>query len=468
MVGTEKDVRSYLEEQQEIFFRLNDDIWDFAEVRFEEHRSAALQMELLQENGFTVERGLSRIDTAFRASWGSGGPVIAVLGEFDALPQLSQKADSLVPEPRREGGAGHGCGHNTLGAASLAAAMAVKEMLTRRGLPGTIRYYGCPAEEGGGGKTFMVRDGYFSDVDAALTWHPGSMTSVLNSGFLANVKVLFDFEGTASHAAAAPEMGRSALDAAELMNVGVNFLREHMSDDARIHYAITDAGGDAPNVVQARAQLLYTVRAPESREMLALFERVKDVARGAALMTGTESSFRVVAGYSNYLANPVLSRLMSGHASAAMERLTYTDEEYAYARAYQETFPAQSGGMERLVEIPEEQAGKPLIDTLLPPLRKLPGSSDVGDVSWVVPTAQFMGGCYALGTPGHSWQQVAQGKSAIVHKGLLSAAEIVASTALTLFEKPEIVKEIQNAHFKTRRGRDYICPIPDDLEPNSY
>ncbi len=448
------------------FTKMNDKIWEFAEIRFQEHKSAKLQMDMLSEEGFTVKKGLSEIETAFTGDFGEGYPVIGVLGEFDALSELSQEADIAKKSPLIEGGSGHGCGHNTLGASSLASAVAIKDYMKENNIKGTVRYYGCPAEESGGGKTFMVRDGFFKDVDFALTWHPGSGNCVLGSGFLANVKVLYDFKGVSSHAAASPELGRSALDAVTLMNVGVNFLREHMIDDARIHYAVTDAGGNSPNVVQPKAQVFYTIRAPKSNQAQDLFKRVNDIAEGAALMTGTEVTPRVVAGYSDYIANDILSTIMSTHAKKVVDEIKYTEKEEAYANKFKDTLDAELKAMQRMMGLSKDVMKKPIMNGLLPPPRKLPGSSDVGDVSWVVPMAQFMGNCYAFGTPAHSWQMVAQGKSTITHKGMIAAAKIMALTAAEVLENPEIIKAVKQGHIDKLDGQEYICPIPNDVIPN--
>jgi len=448
------------------FMEINDKIWEFAEIRFQEHKSANLQMELLEKEGFKVEKNLGGMDTAFSGSFGEGKPVIGLLGEFDALSDLSQVADQTTKEAIIEDGSGHGCGHHTLGTSSLASAVALKDYMEEHNIKGTVRYYGCPAEESGGGKTFMVRDGHFEDVDLALTWHPSSVNCVLGSGFLANVKVLYDFEGVSSHAAASPELGRSALDALELMNIGVNFLREHMIDEARIHYAITDAGGNAPNVVQAKSQVFYTIRAPKSPQVQDLFKRVNDIAKGAALMTGTKVVTRVTAGYSDYLANDTLSDMMKSHARDVISDIAYTDEEHTYAKQFQTTLDAELKAMQNMMNLSNEVMSQPIMNGLAPSPRKLPGSSDVGDVSWVVPMAQFMGNCYAFGTPAHSWQMVAQGKSSITHKGMVAAAKVMALTAAEVLENPAIIEKIKEDHVKVLDGNEYICPLPENSIPN--
>lgn len=462
----EQRISELVDKKAHKFTNMNDRIWEFAEIRFQEHKSAKLQMDMLDAEGFTVKKGLSGIETAFTGDFGEGYPVIGLLGEFDALSELSQQADVAEKSPLINGGSGHGCGHNTLGASSLASAVAIKDYMKENNIKGTIRYYGCPAEESGGGKTFMVRDGFFKDVDVALTWHPSSGNCVLGSGFLANVKVLYDFKGVSSHAAASPELGRSALDAVTLMNVGVNFLREHMIDDARIHYAVTDAGGNSPNVVQPKAQVFYTIRAPKSNQAQDLFKRVNDIAKGAALMTGTEVTPRVVAGYSDYIANDILSTIMATHAKKVVDEIKYTEEEEAYANKFKDTLDAELRAMQRMMGLSKDVMKKPIMKGLVSPPRKLPGSSDVGDVSWVVPMAQFMGNCYAFGTPAHSWQMVAQGKSSITHKGMVAAAKIMALTAAEVLENPKIIKEVKQGHIDKLDGQEYICPIPNDVIPN--
>ena len=294
-----QDLSQLIQNRSDEFISISDDIWGFAESRFQEFRSYERQAAYMEQEGFRVKKGIAGEDTAFIAEYGSGKPVIALLGEYDALSGLSQKADEPSHCPLQEGGDGHGCGHNLLGTASLAAAVALKEYMAEKNLPGTIRYYGCPAEENAGGKAFLVRDGAFADCDIAITWHPGWMNQVTPSGSLANFRVFYTFHGKSAHAAGAPHLGRSALDGVEIMDVGVNYMREHMIDEARIHYAIINTGGTAPNVVQSEAQVLYAIRAPKVTQVKELFERVSDCARGAALITGTTVDIRQVAAYSD-------------------------------------------------------------------------------------------------------------------------------------------------------------------------
>ena len=353
------------------------------------------------------------IPTAVIGEAGEGGPVIAILGEYDALPGLSQEAGVAEKRPIPGDGFGHGCGHNLLGSASLLAAAAVKDYLEQNGLKGRVRYYGCPAEEGGAAKGFMVRAGAFKDVDVAISWHPAAFSGVNEAVSLANTRIDFTFHGRASHAAAAPHLGRSALDAVELMSVGVNYMREHMPSDARIHSAILDAGGIAPNVVQARAKVRYLIRATDLPGLQKLIERVKKIAEGAALMTETRVEQRVISGVSNLLGNTPMEKAMHDN----LMRLgppSFDDADREFAAKIQGTLSDED------IESAFRRAGMPvkknapLCDAIIPLEArgaKMVGSTDVGDVSWVVPTVQARGATYAIGTPGHSWQLTAQGKS---------------------------------------------------------
>ena len=373
----------------------NDRIWDYAELAFHEHKSAELLCRLLEEEGFTVQRGLAEIPTCFTGTYkkGSGKPVMGFLGEFDALSSLSQQAALPEKSPVTAGAPGHGCGHCALGTGSLAAAFALKDYLDATGEDGTVIYFGCPAEEGGAGKAFLTRSGCFHGLDFALAWHPGSKTGLIKEA-LANIRVIFDFTGKSAHAAAHPELGRSALDACELMNVGVNYLREHVKSDARMHYAYLNDGGDAPNIVPAAATLLYALRAPKSAYVAELYERVGDVAKGAALMTGTKVSYRTVSAYAELLSVPAMEALMM-EAMQEAEKPEYTDDDFAYAARFA-----------------ADQAS-PAIDTaILPADQSINlGSTDVGDVSWQVPTGLIGVTTEAAGCALHTWQIVAQGKS---------------------------------------------------------
>jgi aminobenzoyl-glutamate utilization protein B len=468
MIDTDRIVR-LVEGKQDRFFAVADRIWDLAETRWQEHESMAAQIESIGNEGFRVETGIAGIPTAFMAEAGTDGPVIAILGEYDALAGLSQTAGSATqtPAPGNTTGNGHGCGHNLLGTAGLMAAVAVKDYLASKGLPGRVRYYGCPAEEGGSSKTFMARAGTFADVDAALSWHPGTLNTIFAADSLANIQVYFRFAGRASHAAGAPHLGRSALDAVELMSVGVNYMREHMPSDARIHYAYTDAGGIAPNVVQARAEVLYLIRARDLPTMNALFERVKKIAEGAALMTETTVQVEVDKACSNLLGNDPLERAMYENLRA-IGGPVFDDADRAAAAPFHATVTEEdiASGEERFgTRIPRSNV---LHEEVLPWNGErifLPGSTDVGDVSWLVPTAQVWTACYTLGTPGHSWQLVGQGKLPAAHKGMTQAAKVMAATAIDAILDPAMLAKAKADHAARIAATPYVCPIPADVVP---
>jgi aminobenzoyl-glutamate utilization protein B len=449
------------------FTALSDRVWGMPETCYTERRSVAEHAAELRRQGFAVTENVAGIPTAVIGEAGSGGPVIAILGEYDALPGLSQEAGVAEHRPIPGDGNGHGCGHNLLGSAALLAATAVKDWLAETGSPGRVRYYGCPAEEGGAAKTFMVRAGAFADADVAITWHPNAFNEVADALSLANTRVDFAFRGRASHAASAPQLGRSALDAVELTNVGVNYLREHMPSDARVHYATIDAGGIAPNVVQARARVRYSVRAPTLPGMVSLLERVKNVARGAALMTETEVEIHVLSAVSDLLPNPPLEQAMH----EAMLRLgppEWDEADRAFARAIQATMSPEdlSAAYRRVGVAPK--AGAPLHDGIVPTdTRRAPmiGSTDVGDVSWVVPTVQAHAATYAIGTPGHSWQLTAQGKSPAAHKGMTFAAKAMAATAVEALCDPDLIERAKADLAERTRQTPYVSPLPEDAEP---
>lgn len=461
-----------IEQKKEYFFHVSDQIWDFAELRYHEFQSAALQQQVLQENGFEVTAGLADISTAFVGGFGHGGPVIGLLGEFDALPNLSQQSDTAEKRPLQEGGSGHGCGHNLLGTASLWAAVAVKEYLHENNLPGTIRYYGCPAEEGGAGKAFMVRAGCFDDVDLCLSWHPGPGNGVFNKA-LANARVLFQFHGVSSHAAAAPELGRSALDSVEIMSVGVNYLREHITPEARIHYAIVNAGGDAPNVVQSEAAVMYAIRAPKTSQVKEILHRVSEVARGSAIMNGTSYDRKVVSFYSELVPNRTLDRLMQQQLERFVP-IGYTQEELEYAQRFVDTVPKdilqeQRKQLAEKTHLTNEQLTLPVADFINPRAADVAvASTDVGNVSWVVPVAQVGVACHAFGTVVHTWQATAQGKSSLAHKGMMTTAKVLAAGAIEIFENPDIARQAHQDFEEALSGESYVSLMPDDVKPGIF
>ena len=463
----------FIEKRSDDFKSISDEIWAFAEPRFQEYKSSKLQQDYMEKQGFKVKADLAGEETAFIAEYGSGKPIIAFLGEFDSLSGLSQEADVDQHSPVVPGGEGHGCGHHLLGAASLAATLALKELMAEHKLPGTIRYYGCPAEENAAGKAYLVRDGFFDDCDLALTWHPSTVNKVWGHGSLANCRVFFDFHGTSSHAAGAPHLGRSALDAVELMNVGSNYMREHMISDCRIHYAVTNTGGNAPNVVQSFAQVLYAIRAPKVTMVKELMERVCDIARGAALMTQTKVEIRQVSAMSDYIGNDAIAAQLDANLKHFLP-LDYSSDEMAYAAKFKKVITDLDKANIKpfLEELVGKQQAKSAIDDPLfnfhapyNPKAKINGSTDVGDVSWVVPTGQVCTVTWAAGTAGHSWQAVAQGKSSIAHKGMLLAAKVLACTGYEYLLSPKLIDDAKDAWLEVLDGETYPNPIPPGLKP---
>ncbi|WP_209425655.1 amidohydrolase [Pararhodobacter sp. SW119] len=460
-------VWDHVDAKREDFVALADRVFDTPELLYAEVASCAAHLEMLEAQGFRVTRDAAGIPTAVIGEAGEGGPVIAILGEYDALPGLSQAPGVAEHRPLVEGGSGHGCGHNLLGSAALLAATAIKDWLAATGIKARVRYYGCPAEEGGAAKTYMVREGLFDDVAAAITWHPASYTCIDHANSLANTRIDFTFHGRAAHAAGAPELGRSALDAVELMNVGVNYLREHMPDDARIHYAYMDAGGTAPNVVQARATVRQLIRARDLSGLRALVARVRKVADGAALMTETQVSTQVFSGVSNLLGNRPLEEAMQ-RTLDALGPVPFDEGDRAFAREIRKTLGEDdiTATFRRLGLEPDYD--KPLCDFVAPLDRRSgggEGSTDVGDVSWAVPTVQARVTTCALGTPFHTWQLTAQGKSPMAHKGMIHAAKTMAATARILIEEPATLAAAQTAHRKHLERTPYVCPIPEDVHP---
>ncbi|GGE50150.1 peptidase M20 [Agaricicola taiwanensis] len=461
------DIWNLVDQRKREFEELSDRIWGMPEIAYQEFRSSAEHARALAAQGFRVTEDVAGIPTAVMGEAGSGGPVIAILGEYDALPGLSQEAGLAEPRPLPGNGHGHGCGHNLLGSAAMLAATAVKDYLEASGRSGTVRYYGCPAEEGGAAKAFMVREGAFDDVDVAISWHPATMTRIDDAKSLANTRIDFHFHGRASHAASAPHLGRSALDAVELMNVGVNYMREHMPSDARIHYALLDAGGVAPNVVQASAKVRYAIRARDLPGMMALNERVKKIAEGAALMTETKVTIKVISAVSNLLGNRPLEEAMYNN----LMRLgppPFDAEDRAYAARIQKTLSDEDILTDyRRVGVPV-RPDTPLCDFIVPLDSRgetMRGSTDVADVSWVVPTVQVRMATIAIGTPGHSWQVTAQGKSPAAHKGMVHAAKTMAATAVEVLTDPDLLARAKEDYRQRTERTPYVCPIPADVQP---
>ncbi|MBI5877150.1 MAG: amidohydrolase [Chloroflexi bacterium] len=461
----------WIDQNRDTLVGAADQVWDYAEILYRETQSAALLSGMLEEFGFKVKRGVAGIPTAFVAEYGHGGPVIGIMGEYDALPGLSQ---DRVPyrKPLQEGGNGHGCGHNLFGVACLGAAVAVKQAIDAGEVKGTVRFYGCPAEEGGSAKVFMVKAGLFKDADLCLTWHPGHLNQVSAANMLATAKVIFRFRGKTAHAAMDPYNGRSALDAVELMNVGANYLREHMISDARIHYIITNGGG-AANVVPDFASSMYVVRAPKNSQVMELLERVQNVAKGAALMTGTEVEVEFGTATSNILLNDTIAEVLHDKLEVVTPP-QFDAAETEFAAQLAKTFPKGSFETSLMMagregkQAAESLKRKVLADNVMPLVHDemiFPASSDVGDVTWVVPTGQVTTACHAIGTPGHSWQLVAQGGMSIGHKGMLYAGKVLGAAALDFMQKPELLQKARTEFEARTKDSPYVCPIPDGVKP---
>ena len=464
-----------IEENAPMLTGLSDKIWEYAELSMLEYKSVAAYVRILKEEGFEVTENLCNVPTAFSGSYGSGKPVIGILGEYDALSGLSQMPGIPEKMPLAEGGCGQGCGHNLLGAGSLGAAIAVKEAIEAGILKGTVIFFGCPGEEGCAGKTFMAREGIFKNLDAAITWHPGDTNEIMYGSNAACMQFEFSFTGIAAHAAGDPFNGRSALDAAELMNVGVQFLREHMPEKSSIHYSFSDAGGISPNVVQPTAKLIYMVRSENVQKAKDLLARVQDIARGAALMTGTSVDWRQIDGTASTVSNSIIEDVLHANMLAA-PLPQYTDDEIVFAKQLRSTYDTSrlpgtqtydDMKVKKFVIAATDNGSKPINDFVMPhtPCNPFsPGSTDVGDVSWLTPTAQFTASTWPSGSPGHSWQNVSCGKTSISHKALLYAAKVLAGAAADLMENAYILKEARE-EFEIATADGYDCPISADLIP---
>lgn len=471
-----KKLSETVDKISELIAKVNDEVWSYGEVYFKEFKSSRRLAEACKENGFSVDMGICGIPTAFVCKWGEKGPKIGILAEYDALDGLNQRRGTDKKGACRghsESDPGHGCGHNSLGAGSMGAAIALKNYCAENGVDAQIYFFGCPAEENGSGKVFMARDGVFDDMDICITWHPDDNNGVLGTSSLACISVKYEFHGVASHAAAVPHLGRSALDACELMNVGANYLREHIIPEARMHYSYLNTGSKAPNVVQDFASTFYFVRAPKTKQAFEILERLDDVAKGAALMTGTKVTITHMDGLSDYVPNETLGKVME-ESFREIGLPEYTREEKEMAKAYSETFDQKSLEDKRRELCRANRTDKNhydnvYIDDLISPYvhspqTVLPGSTDVGDVSYCAPTAQFWAATVAIGTPGHSWQMTGQGAVEYAHKGTVNAAKVLALTALKVIENPRLLQEIKREH-KENVPDGYICPTDPDFMP---
>jgi aminobenzoyl-glutamate utilization protein B len=424
-------------------------IWHWAEPGYQEKQSSALLAQMLADAGLEVQRGVAEIPTAFTATYGSGKPVIGILGEFDALPGLSQAA---VPQrqSREEVFYGHGCGHHLFGVASASAAIAVAEQIKAGKLKGTVRFYGCPAEEGGSAKVFMTRAGLFSDCDAVLHWHPGSQNSAGDRSSLARIAAKFRFHGQSAHAAGAPEQGRSALDAVELTNHAAQLLREHTPDQTRIHHVIT-AGGDAPNVVPNFAEVYYYVRHPKAEVVRKIYQRLLLCAQAGALATETRLEVAHEGGIYEILPNQTLARVTMANLKQ-LNDLSYNEEELKFAARLQSALEKPEP-LDSIKAVYDRSGGTGN------------GSTDVGDVSWAVPTAGFSTSCWVPGTPGHSWQAVACGGTTIARQGMHLAARVLAASAWDLYQRPDLLTEAQAEHRRRLNGQTYKSLVEPHQKP---
>lgn len=430
---------------------VNRAVWEYAELGLQEQQSAALLVARLRKAGFDVETGVADMPTAFVASYGNGAPIIGILAEYDALPGMSQVAEPYR-EPRVAGAAGHACGHSGLGAGAFGAALAVKTAMDKHGLPGTIRLYGTPAEETVIGKVYMLLGGEFHDLDACLHWHPSGKNEVWSGSSKSLVSAKFTFRGTAAHASGSPHSGRSALDAVELMNVGVNYVREHVKEDARFHYVITNGGG-APNVVPPKSTVWYFVRADSHDDVEAYYGWVNDIARGAAMMTRTKLDVHIDTDCHELIPNTPLSEMLHKHL-VTVGAPRFSEEEKAFARRMQEPLIEEFGTSFPLA-----------IDEKIHPLDVVAGSTkgstDVGDISWHVPTAGIRTACFAAESPGHSWQNVACIGATIGEKGLLYASKVLAISAVELLENAELLAAAKADWRSRMKDREYTTLIPD-------
>ena len=447
---SEKEILKNLEQKSEDYGNIAQNIWEFAEMGYQEEQSSGLLQKTLQDAGFTLKKGVAGIPTAFIAEYGSGSPVIAIMGEFDALPGLSQKA--IADKESAGKAAGHACGHHLFGTASTAAAISTKEWLAANKMQGTIRFYGTPAEEGGSGKVYMVREGLFNDVDIALHWHPGAQNAASAGAALANKSAKFRFHGISAHAAGSPEKGRSALDGVEAMDMMVNMMREHIPQEARIHYVITD-GGKAPNVVPDFAEVYYYARHNNRDVVIDIFDRMVKAAEGAALGTGTTMDYEMIGGTHELSPNLTLQKLMHENLTE-VGGMDYTPQEMEFADKIAKSLGQEKADLATAKNVqPYKTEGK------------AGGSTDVGDVSFTVPTVGFSTATWVPGTSAHSWQAVAAGGTSIGRKGMMVAAKTLTKTAIDLFKDKKLV-ESAKIEFLEQRGADFkYIPLLGDRAP---
>jgi len=461
-------ILSYLDEKQELLTNLAKDIWEHPQIALQETYAVKVITDLLQKEGFSITKNIGNMPTAFIASWGKEKPIVGILGEYDALPGLSQKL-STRKEPIKDGKPGHGCGHNLLGVGSLGAVLAIKEIMKNKDIKGEIRYYGCPAEETSVGKVFMAKSGVFDDLEASLSWHPMNINTLWASSSLSLNSFKLNFHGFATSAAGMPEKGFSALDGVILTDIGVNYLREHIIQEARIHSVITN-GGSIPNVVPDYAQIWYFVRAPHRDQVERIYSKVLDIAKGAALMTGTTFNVEFLTSCYEYLSNDVIGDIVYENLKEVGSP-KFTEEERKFAQELEATMP--DGSFQTILKtsgLTSEELGGFLSDKILKkdggPLSKgkiMAASADIGDVSFITPTAQFGTTCWPFSLAEHSWQTTASAGSSIGSKGMIVAAKVLALAAFDLLTKPDILKKAQDEFKKVTSGKKYISSLPENL-----
>ena len=473
------EIIGLIEENRDAYIDVSSRIWDYAETCFKEYKSSEALADLLEREGFRVRRHVADMETAFVAEAGTGTPVIGFLGEYDALPALSQKAGETTHSPIQEGAPGHGCCHHILGTGALAAAVAVKRYMEAHKLSGTVRYYGCPAEEGGAGKIYLAKAGLFDDAACAITWHPCDDNNIWSMNFMAIQNLRIRFYGVAAHSASQGHLGRNSLEATELTGVGSNYLRGHVERDVCINYAVTNAGGPAPNVIQDYAEMVYNIRAYTHKKAVAAAQWVEEIARGAAMMSRTRVEVLYEGGLSELIPNRTLERI-AYEKFLEVGPTPYTQDDLDFCAKIHETFPAgaEESTCSNLAylygktaqELIPQIRGK-FINDIIYPYTEIPhakyGSTDVCDVSWFTPTMQVTTACYAKDTPGHSWQQVAQGKRPLCYNGMMTAAKVMALTGAQLLVDPQAVADMRAEFDAAMEGRTYECPLPESMRPSA-
>ncbi len=466
---TKQDVVAWLEENRQQFVDMANAIWEKPEIGFHEFFASKLQADFLEKEGFRLRRDVAGINTAFIAEWGAGHPIIGFTGEYDALPGLSQKCQP-AKEALVEGGLGHGCGHNLLGTAHIASVAALKRWMEANNVQGTICYYGCPAEESGAAKTFMARAGLFDDLDAAFNYHPMYANMAMKGSMVGIDSIKFHFHGIPAHAGATPQLGRSALDAVELMNVGVNYLREHVTGDVRMHYTITN-GGQAPNIVPEDAEVWYFIRAHQPDNLRDVVDRVRKIAEGAALMAGVKVEEIFLDAMSNVLNNRYLADLQYGNMQV-IGPIQWTPEEIEFAKQINANYPPGNNRMNAAsFGMPPDIFQEPLLGDNYASMdegKLLTGSTDVGDLSWKTPLSMLSTASYTTGSPGHSWGIVATSGMSIGHKGMLHAAKIMALTAMDLLADPRHIAQARAEFERELSSHPYINPIPEHVRPPRF